>query len=613
MGRVRAAGGPWLVAAYRATLGLLAIYGLWMVAIHVFLWTPLLRNLINEHQQTVHIEYHQGWSIWPGRVHIDGLVLTVQDHFQQFRLAIDELDTTVVLYQLPSRKFHAEKVRAKGITFAMRRRLPPGELTQDALRGLPLIDNMPPLPLMEIDAEDETPDSRYTMFSVWLQDIRGDDIRELWFDKLRLEGKAQVSGAFYLKPQREIYIAPGVLHIEPSTFHIADSDVAEAVRGDLTLRAGPLNPRHMTPLKFVHAASLVSDLRGHLRGLEVAGLEGGAGDLHVEARVKDGKLAPGNRIEVELGETGLAQVETKRLSILVEEKHALIALHKVTAPGATLQLARAELFGDAPDLADLQPPRSMSLDLKNGTIQDAASLTAKLPKAMRLLGGRGTFSAHLEGPASNGAGFVKLDLAEASIDARNETFRTDLAVDARINSFDFRQGANLSDTTIDLQNGGIKRDPQARLWWGHIKLPRAQLRFQNSEMIDADLVADCRDARPIVGLYARTGSLPGSMKQLFTMDGLHVWGSAAAGKGWVVLRELHAAGDGAQIRAVYRHEKAGDQGAAWIKVGIIPLALGVGQNGGGLHVIHPGDFYTEKQAALGKAPMLLPRKPRPKR
>jgi len=78
------------------------------------------------------------------------------------------------------------------------------------------------------------------------------------------------------------------------------------------------------------------------------------------------------------------------------------------------------------------------------------------------------------------------------------------------------------------------------------------------------------------------------------------------------LRDLHASGDGAELRAVYRHEKAGDQGAAWLKVGIIPLALGVGQNGGGLHILHPGDFFTEKKAALGKAPMLLPRKPRPK-
>jgi hypothetical protein len=606
------AGGRWLVAAYKATVALFSVYALWLVVIHGFLWTPLLRRLINEHQQTIHIDYHYAWSVWPGRVHVNGLVLTAQDHFQQFRLAIDELDTTVVLHQLPARKFHAERVRARGITFAMRRRLSPDELTEDALRGLPLIDGMPPFPLMEVSAEDEMPDSRYTMFSVWLEDIRGDDIRVLWFDKLRLEGKSQVSGAFYLKPAREVYIAPARLHVEPSSLHLDGDAIAEAVHGELELRVGPLDPRHMKPEKFARAATLTTDLRGHLQGLEFIGAKGGAGEIHAEARVNDGKFAPGNRIQIELGETALPPLKTQTLSVLVEEKRAFIELQKLSAPGATLGLARAELFGGAPDLGALQLPKSLSLDLVNGKIDDAGKLTAKLPKAMQLLGGRGTFSAHLEGPASKGAGFFKLSLAELAVDARNETFHADLALDARINSFDFKNGANLSDTTIDLQNGGIKRDPQARLWWGHIKLPRAQLRFQSAEVLDADLVADCRDARPIIGLYARSSSLPGSAKKLFTMDGLHVWGSAAAGKGWVVLRDLHASGDGAELRAVYRHEKAGDQGAAWLKVGIIPLALGVGQNGGGLHILHPGDFFTEKKAALGKAPMLLPRKPRPK-
>jgi hypothetical protein len=608
-GRAR---GRWLVAAYKGAIALFGVWALWMVVIHVFVCTPLLRNLINNHQETIRVSYRSGWSIWPGRVHFNGLILTVQDHFQQFELDIDKLDVSVLLHQLPARKFHAEKVRAKGIKFAMRRRLTPGEFTQDDLKGLPLIDGMPEVPLADQQptVDDEPQDDRYKMFSVWLEDIRGDDISLLQFDKLKLEGKAQVTGNFYLKPQREVFIAPGTLHIEPSTFSIAGTKVAENIQGQLELRTGPVNPLHMTPLKFTRYSSLITDLRGHLIGLEVAGLKGGAGDLHVEARIKDGRITEGNRVQIELGETGRRTLKTESLSILIEEKRAFVTLRKLSAPGATLELAKGSLFGDPPDLADLQPPKSMSLDLVLGQISDAEKLTAQLPKAMRLLGGHGTFSAHLEGPASNGAGFVKLDLAQLALDARNETFHADLALDARVNSFDFKSGANLSDTTIDIQNGGIKRDPMARLWWAHVKLPRAQISFQKKEMLDADLVADCRDARPIVGLYARTGSLPGSVKQLFTMDGLHVWGSAALGAGWVVLRDLHASGDGAQIRAVFRHEQGEDEGAAWIKVGIIPLALGVGGQDKGLHIIHPGDFFTDRKAALGKAPMLLRRKER---
>jgi hypothetical protein len=603
----------WLAAAYRTFLGVVSAYALWLVVVHVFLWTPLLRRLINEHQRTVHLDYHFAWSLFPGTVHASGVVLTVQDHVEQFRLAIDDLTACVLLQQLPARKFHADKVRARGITFAMRRRLSPADLTLDALRGLPLIDGLPTLPLKDPTVDDQTPDARYNIFSVWLEDIQGEDVRVLWFDKLRLEGKAQVAGAFYLKPQREMYIAPGQLRIESASLHSDGDDVAKDVRGELELRVGPLDPRQMKPEKFARAASLTSDLRAHIQGLEFIGAKGGAGEIHVAAQVQKGKLVEGNLIQIDLGETALPPVKAEKLALWIGERHAVVALHEVSTPGARLSQARAELFGDAPDLADLQLPKSLLLDLLGGEITDARALTAKLPEKMRLLGGHGSFAAHIEGPTSQGTGFFKLSLEQLAIDARNETFHTDLALDARIASLDFRRGANLSDTTIDLENGGIKRDPQARLWWGHIKLPRAQLSLQSSEMLDADLVADCRDARPIVGLYARLGSLPGSVKSLFTMSGLHVWGSAAAGKGWVVLRDLHASGDGAEIRAVFRHEKNEEQGAAWLKVGILPLALGLGQNGGGLHILHPGDFFTERKAALGRAPMLLPRKPRPRK
>jgi len=184
----------------RVVAGALAGYGLWLLAVHLLLWTPLLCKLINERQQTVHVQYHFAWSIVPGRVHAQGLVLTVQDHVQQFRLAIDDVSVNIALGQLLDRTFHATHLRADGITFAMRRRLAPGKITQEALRGLPAIDGLPPIPQKPYDVDDQIPDERYKLFSVWLEDIEGRDVRMVWFDKLRLEGTAQVAGAFYLKP-----------------------------------------------------------------------------------------------------------------------------------------------------------------------------------------------------------------------------------------------------------------------------------------------------------------------------------------------------------------------------------------------------------------------------
>jgi hypothetical protein len=590
----------------RIVAGAAAAYALWLVAVHVFLWTPLLCKLINESQQTVHVQYHFAWSVVPGKLHASGLVLTVQDHVQQFRLAIDDLAVNIVLGQLLDRKFHATHVRADGITFAMRRRLPPGKVTQEALRGLPAIDGLPPIPRMPLEADDRVPDFRYKMFSVWLEDIDGRDLRVLWFDKLRLEGAAQVAGAFYLKPQREVYIAPAELRIASGALHLDRREMADGLQGNLEVRLGPLDPRDLTRERFARAASLSTDLDGRIRGLELLGAKGGEGTAHVAARVREGKVVEGNLIEAELGRTSYETVKAAAIKLRIEEKHGRLLLESMSAPGASLKLAKLEVAGAPPDLADLKLPTSVALDVQGGKIEDAAALTAKLPEPLRLLSGHGTFAAHLEGPSSRAEGFVNLTMDELAIDARNETFHADLAVNAKIAAFDSRRGADLSGTRVSITNGGIKRDPSARAWWGRFVLPRAELRFRGDEFFDADLEADCRDARPIVGLYHRLGSLPGSTRKLFRMDGLHVSGSAAAGRDWLVLRGLHAAGDGAEIRAVFRRQGSDEEGAAWIKVGIIPIAIGLGKQGKGLHIIGPGDFFTERKDALGRAPNLPP-------
>ncbi|HEY2029240.1 MAG TPA: hypothetical protein VGH20_08535 [Myxococcales bacterium] len=599
--------------ARRIVAGAVTAYGLWLLAVHVFLWTPLLRKLINEHQQTVHVDYHFAWSLFPGRLHASGLVLTVQDHVQQFRLAIDDVSVNIVLGQLLGRTFHATHVRADGITFAMRRRLAPGKITQDALRGLPAIDGLPLIPKMTYDVDDRIPDERYKLFSVWLEDIDGRDVRVLWFDKLRLEGAAQVAGAFYLKPQREVFIAPGQLRIASGALHLDRREMVDGLQGDLEVRLGPLDPRDLTRERFARAASLSTNLDGHLRGLELlGGVKGGAGTAHVAVQMRKGRIAEGNLIEVELGRTSYETVKAAAVKLRIDEKHARLLFDSVSAPGATLKSARLDLAGAPPDLADLKLPESVALDLKDGRIDDAAALTARLPEALRLSSGHGTFAAHLEGPTSREEGFVNLTVEKLAIDARNETFHADLTLNAKVAAFDPQRGADLSGTKLSIANGGIKRDPAAREWWGRFLLPRAQLRFRGEETFDADLVADCRDARPIVGLYHRLGSLPGSMRKLFRMDGLHVSGSAAAGRNWLVLRQVHAEGDGAEIRAVFRRQGADEEGAAWVKVGIIPIAIGLGKQGKGLHVIGPGDFFTERQAALGRAPALPPLRAEPK-
>ena len=84
-----------------------------MVAAQAFLWTPLLRYLINTQSPAVHVEYRFAWSVLPGAVHVSGLVITAQDGHLQWRLGIDGARAVIAVGQLPARLFHVTRVRAR--------------------------------------------------------------------------------------------------------------------------------------------------------------------------------------------------------------------------------------------------------------------------------------------------------------------------------------------------------------------------------------------------------------------------------------------------------------------------------------------------------------------
>ncbi|HET9752055.1 MAG TPA: hypothetical protein VFP52_03815, partial [Myxococcales bacterium] len=194
-----------------------AAWALWIVAAQAFLWTPLLRALINAHAPAVHVEYRFAWSVFPGAVQVRGLVITAQDRHMQWRLGIDSARASIAVGQLAAKIFHVTRVRADGITFALRHRLVEREARGANLVGLPAIEGLPAVPLQQVGPEDEIPDWRYRLFSVWLENVEGTGVRQVWIDRFRLEGAMQVAGAFYLKPIRQVLIAPAELVVAGST------------------------------------------------------------------------------------------------------------------------------------------------------------------------------------------------------------------------------------------------------------------------------------------------------------------------------------------------------------------------------------------------------------
>jgi hypothetical protein len=587
----------WVRAARATALAVAAAWALWIVAAQVFLWTPLLRSLINAHSPAVHVEYRFAWSIFPGSAHVRGLVITAQDRHLQWRLGIDEARTSIALGQLPARIFHATRVRARGITFALRHRLVEREATGPNLVGLPAIEGFPPVPLQAVGPEDEIPDWRYRLFSVWLEDVQGEGVRQVWIDRYRLEGGMEVAGAFYLKPMRQVLIAPADLALTGSTLTFSGGRVAEGLEGKLRVQLGPMDPRHAGPDRVFRALDLQARLRGRVDDLvDARGVGGAALALNLKAgRVQEDSALDVSLKDVSAGDFRAAQVEAHLRAD--PDLQARLSFRDAAGAGSTLDSAQLQARGGTPDFAEPELPSFISVDLAGGRIADARALAHRFAPAAKVEKGHGTFAAHLEGPPERMAGWARGSIVGLRMRARDVDVDGDARVEALVRTLDLRRGADLSGTRIEVSGArlvGADIDPE---WWAHIRLPRAHLRFEKVAF-DADMDARCRDARPILGLYGHLKDLPGIVQGLFSMDGLAVRGSASGGPGWLALRDLVARGDGASIEAALRSDAQGQRGAALLNVHGISLALDLNGGGSSLHLFGPGDFFAQRKAEL---------------
>jgi hypothetical protein len=594
--------------ALRATLLAVATaWVLWLVVAQALLWTPLLRNLLNAHSPKIHLEYASAWSAWPGTVHVRGLVLIGQDRGVEWQLGLDEVKASIAIGQLPARIFHATAVRARGVRFALRRRAFVRPADPERVRGLPLIEGLDPVPYKEEGPEDDLPDWRYRLFSVWLENVVGKDVRQIWIDRWRVEGQGEVSGAFYLKPLRQVLVAPAVLRLDDATVSERASRVADGIQGTLGTSLGPFDPRKLTAERFFRTLDVDAALRGRFSGLETLGGKGGAGPARIEARVRRGRLDQAT-VSADLGPAALRGLEAQslalRANVAADARGSLEAsVPRLRSASLRASSVRIGVSGEPPDFAALKPPALAAVDVEGGRIDDARVLGTRLFRGRRVQAGRGEFSAHLAGALRRLRGEAHVGLRRLQVSARGVKIRADARIDARIASLDPWRGADLSGTRIAVDEGRLVPDQEISPgWWGRILLPRARVRFQSLKM-DADLTARCRDARPIVGLYAHLKDLPGFLNSLFGMDGLAVRGSAHAGPDWVFLPEVNAEGNGASVRATLRENAHSQRGAALLTVHGISVALDLNGGNSSLHLFGPGDFFADRQKEVRAFPL----------
>ncbi len=406
----------------RAAWALAATWALYLVAMNVFVRTRLLRDLLSADPTSLRVDYASAYSITPGHIHVTDLHIRGRDSHIEWILVIDRCDFTVRVADFIHRRFHADDVHGDGLSLRVRQR--ESSFSPDEMAALPPVPGFSDPPYSGPKPPPVT-DAQYHLWSVWLEGVVADHVREIWIDTLRYAGDVRIQGRWYFKPIRWLEVGPAVLDVrdlevshgehEPWISHAKGRLVVTVHPGDVRDYAGGKVIDYVsangTASGQLHAAPLLDRIAsGH--GVNVLGLDA---PFEVRLAVDHGVLREGMQVQVGPSD---ARVRSANLDL-----HATVDLDAAVGEGGVgqahftgnaLQIARdGKPIADAAHIAvsvwsrelDLARPFSdaaYAASLSGGHADHLAPILPQLPALdrLRLDSGAASADVHLVGVVS---------------------------------------------------------------------------------------------------------------------------------------------------------------------------------------------------------------------
>lgn len=252
------------------------------------------------------LEYTSARSWLPGRVHIRGLRLRVEDYNVQFEVGVGRGTLDVSLTELLFKKFHVLSLLADDVTFRMRHKVHALGKNGPRLAAYPPIVGFSDPPLYRGPPPPPIPDSQYDLWSARIDDVVA-HVRELWILEYRFRGDAEARGSFMVRPARWVRVEPAQLRFDAGSLSVGEHVVAQKLRGTLSCSVPSLDVRAVEGRAVLQQISSTVDLSlsgGDLSFLDVyseprANLRlGGGASWTLRARVHRGTVADGTKLEL---------------------------------------------------------------------------------------------------------------------------------------------------------------------------------------------------------------------------------------------------------------------------------------------------------------------------
>ncbi len=539
------ANGPWWQRALlRAAIVLAGALALYWIAANVFLRTSLGRSFLNAKPYSFLVNYESAYTIIPGRVHVEKLSIRGRSSSAEWRLVVDRGDFGVSLTELPRKRFHATWVRAEGAELRVRLRL---FEKSDVVSTLPPIEGFDDPPLRDFGPEPAPmTDAQYHLWTVQLDDVDIDHVREIWIHEERGVGDSRVRGRWYFRPQRWLDIGPATVDVRSLDLTHGSDLVALGMHGSFVATIHPFDIRVPSGVETLDHLSGHADMKGFLslsRGfgdvfhLDDVRFVHGGGPVDVHLLVDHGVIAPGTRIRNESpatefvvgpmtfdtavavdlavdaspsAEKGRAGVFTVRATDLhtsaatgARAHAASLTTILTSASDASLAFAHPYPFADADIVADANDVEPEAIEPWKAMIPAA--------HAIQIPSGRARVDAHLEGSLARKTahGDARFAIDGLAVEFAGDRFTGNVegaivVADAAVEGKRFDLSGSwtaLADTTASIHGVSVHapriRIDATRATFGESAPPKVEIAFDLPR-------ADVSDLRSVGALLPRT-------------------------------------------------------------------------------------------------------------
>jgi hypothetical protein len=273
----------------RILLVVLLLAGLYLLAVNLFLNSPLAPRAFNRRPERFQIGWSSAWSVWPGYVRVRGLRLRGHVNEVTWFVTAERARGWIDLPRLLNRtfllaEFHGEEVRSRVLRG-------PGQKT--------------PADRAAAKKKDRPVDKRYRPWTLRFERVFLDHVRGFDFNDVHLAGDGRVEGAFSVVIGRSFRLEPSRVRMPAARLALGKDTVASGVDLEGSASMGPYAPREhpgMEGFDFLSGSLLARGAVSDLPFLESQGFTGSGtrnpGALLADLRFEQGRLIPGSRFDV---------------------------------------------------------------------------------------------------------------------------------------------------------------------------------------------------------------------------------------------------------------------------------------------------------------------------